>query len=289
MLSVFLYKNRKVLTLILLLVMSFIMMTIGTSSFSLNFKKIFLTVIYPFEYVTNSILSFIKGTWRSIGQLDTIRQELNKTRKRLQELEQTSGDFNTLQKENLRLRRLLSEKSRIPYTYVLASVVAKDPQNLYQSIIVNKGSTDGIQDKMPVIAYKDGRIGVVGKVVETTLHACKISTIREANFYIGVILETSRYSGLVNGRGMSKTIRLEYIDINAPIQLEDNVITSSHSDIFPKGLSIGKVKYIDREMGKFFLTALIEPSINFAQLEDVYIIKRLPSKEIEKLKTKKNQ
>ena len=142
---------------------------------------------------------------------------------------------------------------------------------------------------MPVIAYKDGRIGVVGKVVETTLHACKISTIREANFYIGVILETSRYSGLVNGRGMSKTIRLEYIDINAPIQLEDNVITSSHSDIFPKGLSIGKVKYIDREMGKFFLTALIEPSINFAQLEDVYIIKRLPSKEIEKLKTKKNQ
>ena len=286
MVSVFLYKNRKVLTFILLLILSFTMMGISGTRFSVNIKSIFQTIIYPFEYVINGVLGFFKSTWKSIGQLEVIRKELAETRKKLQKYEQAFGDLKRLERENKRFRALLKLKERVGYKHILASIVAKDPQNLYQTIVVNKGSGDGVKVGMPVIAYRNGEAGIVGKIVETTPFSAIIATIREPRFYIGAILASSRYYGLTRGRGMSKTISLQYVDINAPVKLEERVVTSGHSDIFPKGLNIGRVIYIDREKGHFFLDARIRPHVDFPTLEEVYIIRRLPSKDIKKLTDK---
>jgi len=283
MLSVFLYKNRKVLSFILLLVLSFTMMALDGTAFSVNLKSIFLTIVYPFEYVINGVLSFVKSTWKSIGQLEVIRKELAETRKKLQKYEQAFGDLKRLQRENRRLRALFKLRKRVGYEQILASIVAKDPQNLYQTIIIDKGTGDGVKVGMPVIAYRKGEAGVVGKIVEATAFASKIATIREPRFYVGAILASSRYYGLSRGRGMSKTCSLKYVDINAPVRMEERVVTSGHSDIFPKGLNIGTVIYIDREKGHFFLDARIRPHVDFSTLEEVYIIKRLPSEEIKKL------
>ena len=283
MLSVFLYKNRKVLSFILLLLLSFTMMALSSTNFSLNIKAVFLTIIYPFEYVVNGVLDFFKSTWKSIGQLEVIRKELIETRKKLQKYEQVFGDLKRLRQENKKFRVLLKQKENIGYSHILAFIVSKDPQNLYQTIIVDKGSSDGVKIGMPVIAYRSGAAGVVGKIVEVTVFASKIATIREPRFYIGAILASSRYYGLVRGRGLSKICNLKYVDISAPVRLEERVITSGHSDVFPKGLNIGKVIYIDREKGQFFLDARIRPLVDFSTLEEVYILKRLPSKDIRKL------
>jgi len=283
MLSVFLYKNRKVLSFVLLLFISFTMMALSATNFAVNLKSISLIIIYPFEYVVNGVLSFFKSTWKSIGQLEIIRTELIETRKKLQKYEQAFGDMKRLQDENKRLRHLLGQKEHVGYEHILASIISKDPQNLFQTIIVDKGSKDGVKVGMPVIAYHKGVAGVVGKIVSVTPFASKIASIREPRFYIGAILENSRYYGLVRGLGMSMTCSLKYVDINASVQLEENVITSGHSDIFPKGLNIGKVIFIDREKGQFFLNARIRPLVDFPTLEEVYILKRLPSQDIKDL------
>jgi rod shape-determining protein MreC len=259
------------------------MMAFGTTVFALNIKAIFLTILYPFEYVVNGVLDFFKSTWKSIGELEVIRKELAATRMRLRKFEETSGDLKELQRENERLRRLLGEREKVGHEHIMAAIVAKDPQNFYQTLVIDKGGSDGVLPGMPVVAFQDGELGVVGKVVETTPYASLIVTLREAKFYIGALLDESRYYGLVQGRGMSKTCALEYVDINAPIKLGDRVVTSGHSDIFPKGMNIGRVLYIDRERGQFFLQARIQPSINLADLEDVYVIKKQPAPDVEKL------
>jgi len=284
MISVFLFKNRKFLTFILLITISFTMMGISTNDFTLNISAIFLTVLYPFEYVINGTIGFFKSTLDSIGKLEVIRKELDATRKRLQKYEASSGDFQKLRMENSRLRSLLNKKKLINYENISASVISKDPQRLYQSLIIDKGSSDGIKKDMPVVSYRSGRIGVVGRIVSVTANAAKVSTIRESKFYIGSLMEKSRYYGLVKGHGFSKSCDLKYVDINAPVALGDVVITSGHSDIFPKGLTIGKVIYINRENGRFFLQAKVLPVINFASLEDVYVIKKRPSKELKLLR-----
>lgn len=283
MLSVFLYKNRKALTFILLIVLSFVMMASSSTEVTFSLKSVFLTVIYPFEYVVNGVFGFIKSTWKSIGQLEAMRNELILTRKRLQKFEAAHGDLENLRRENARLRRLLGEKDKIKYDHILAGVISKDPQNLYQSIVINKGSRDGVLRDMPVAAYRNGVLCVVGRVVETTAVASRVVTVREPRFYIGAQLAKSRYYGLVQGRGVSKSCDLKFVDINAPVKHLEEVYTSGHSDIFPKGLLIGHVIYIHRETGSFFLDLRIVPSVDFAKLEDLYVIKKQPSAQIRKL------
>lgn len=283
MLSVFLYKNRKVLTFILLLVLSFVMMASGSTQVTFSVKSVFLTIIYPFEYVINGVFGFIKSTWKSIGQLEAMRNELIQTRKRLQKYEAAHGDMEKLRYDNKRLRKLLQQKDAVKFDHILAGVISKDPQNLYQSIVINRGSSDGVKRDMPVAAYRNGMLCVVGRVVETTAVAARVVTIREPRFYIGAQLAKSRYYGLVQGRGVSKSCNLKYVDINAPVKHLEQVYTSGHSDIFPKGLLIGRVVYIHRETGSFFLDLRIVPAVDFAKLEDLYVIKKQPSAAIRKL------
>jgi rod shape-determining protein MreC len=76
---------------------------------------------------------------------------------------------------------------------------------------------------------------------------------------------------------------IEYIDIGAPARDGDAVVTSGHSDMYPRGLSIGTLTNVQRDKGQFFLRAEVVPTINFSKLENVYVVKKLPSPDIEKL------
>lgn len=283
MLSVFFYKNRKVLVFLLLLVVSFTMMGISSTSFTLNLKSVVLTVIYPFEYLINGVFNFFRSLWEGLGEIETLKKELLRTQARLKKYEEQDSSIETLQRRNARLERLLEERKQIRYEHVLASLVGKDPQNYYQSFIINKGSSDGIAVRMPVIAYEDGKIGIVGRVTMTTPFSALVTTIRGSRTWVGAILEASRYYGLVRGNGLSAHCLVEYIDIGAPARDGDAVITSGHSDIYPRGLSIGKLTNVQRDKGQFFLRAELVPTINFSKLENVYVVKRLPSADIEEL------
>ena len=285
MLSVFFYKNRKILAFLLLLTVSFTMMGLSSESFTVDFKGVFMTVLYPFEYVINGVFNFFRSLWKGLGEIETLKAELLRTQARLKKYEEMDSSIEALQRRNERLEKLLDERKQVRYEHVLATIVAKDPQNFYPSIIVDKGSLDGVAARMPVVAYADGKIGVVGRVVMTTPFAAMITTIRGNRTYIGALLEASRYYGMVRGNGMDNHCLIEYVDIGAPVRNGDAVVTSGHSDIYPRGISIGKLTNIQRDKGQFFLKAEIAPTINFARLENVYIVKKLPSPEIEKLES----
>ncbi|HOG64042.1 MAG TPA: rod shape-determining protein MreC [Spirochaetota bacterium] len=283
MLSVFFYKNRKVLAFLLLLIVSFTMMGTSSTSFTLNLKSIILTIIYPFEYVINGIFNFFRSLWEGLGEIETLKKELLRTQARLKKYEELDSSIQTLQRRNAHLERLLDERKQVRYEHVLASIVGKDPQNYYQSFIIDKGSSDGVAERMPVIAYENGKIGIVGRVTMTTPFSALVTTIRGSRTWVGAILEASRYYGMVRGNGMSAHCLIEYVDVGAPAKNGDVVVTSGHSDIYPRGLSIGILTNVQRDKGQFFLKAEVAPTINFAKLENVYVVKKLPSPEIEKL------
>jgi rod shape-determining protein MreC len=283
MLSVFFNKYRKILVFLLLLTISFTMMGLSSTTFAVDFGSVFLTVIYPFEYVINGVFNFFRSLWKGLGEIETLQAELVSTQLRLKQYEELDSSIEALRRRNTQLERLLEEREQIRYEHVLASIVGKDPQNYYQSFIIDKGRRDGIAERMPVIAYEGGKLGIVGRVVVSAPSASLVVTIRGSRSYVGAILETSRYYGLVRGNGMASHCLVEYVDIEAPVKNGDAVITSGQSDIYPSGLSVGSLTNISRDRGQFFLRAELVPTVNFARLENVYVIKKLPSGDIEEL------
>jgi len=279
----FFHKNRKFLTFLLLITISFTMMGLSSTNFALDFKSIFFTVIYPFEYLINKVFTFFQSLWKGLEEIDTLQGELVRTQARLKRYEEMGSSIEALQRRNSHLEMLLEERAQVRYDHVLASIVGKDPQNFYQSFIIDKGRRDGVAARMPVVAYEDGKLGIVGQVVTTTPSASLVVTIRSLRSYVGAILETSRYYGLIRGNGIAVHCLVEYIDIDAPARDGDSVLTSGQSDIYPPGLSIGKLTNVSRNRGQFFLRAELLPTVNFSRLENVYVIKKLPSADIEEL------
>ena len=73
---------------------------------------------------------------------------------------------------------------------------------------------------------------------------------------------------------------LSYVDSKSDIKIGDRIITSGVDGIFPKGLSIGRVKRsVSRGKGRF-KDVEVEPYVDFSRLENVLVVRGY-SKEIQ--------
>ena len=71
---------------------------------------------------------------------------------------------------------------------------------------------------------------------------------------------------------VSEQCLLQYIDRRAEINYGDVVVTSGMGGIFPKGIPIGMVVSVSKKTYGIFQEAMVQPTIDFGRLEEVYII-----------------
>lgn len=220
-------------------------------------------------------VSGFKDKYRDITGLFSNKQDL------LKQIEQLEKENNELQLENQalseyryearRLQQLLNFENASLETYDLlpARVIARSPNNWYQTIIIDKGSRDGVKQNMPVI-HPSGLVGRVGSVSESS---AQINLLTDREVAVGAVLQNSRETrGIVEGVGDSKLLRMVNIPYYSTVKKGDRVLSSGLSEIYPKGLFIGRVIEVKSEPGGLLLTADIEPEVNFDKLEEVLLI-----------------
>lgn len=250
---------------------------------NINIKSAIGTIVYPVQNAMGSLAKTIDNFWVSIEELNILKKELLITKNQLEKLKGASVEIQELKRENEHLRTILDIKTKIEYKTVYGEIIARDPSNYYSAFIINKGSKQGITRNMPVIAYQQGIEGVVGKTIEVSQYSAKILPITGLGSYLGGMLATLRYVGLIKGQGpVEEHLAFDYIDKNAAINFGDLVITSGQGGIFPKGLFIGKiVGFTKVKYGIFYQEIKVKPIIDFAMLEDVYVILKEPEPEID--------
>jgi rod shape-determining protein MreC len=113
--------------------------------------------------------------------------------------------------------------------------------------------------------------GIVGHVLQTSPHCAKVLLITDFNSSVDAIIQRSRAKGLVEGNG-ENFCRLKYAPRTHDIQPGDRVVTSGLGGRYPKGLMIGKIRKIKKKSYGLFQQAEIIPSVNFAKLEEVFVI-----------------
>ncbi len=177
--------------------------------------------------------------------------------------------LNEVNLENKRLKNLLSFKEKTPYKVIAARVIARSPDNWSSLIIIDKGGYNGIKRGMVVINY----LGLVGRVVETTVSTSKIMLINDPDFAVSGIVQRSRQEGLVAGT-LGSTLVMRYLPQGADIKVSDTIITSGLTAMYPKGLLIGKVVAVGEEFSGLSLYAVIKPVVNLSDIEEVLIIMR---------------
>jgi len=177
------------------------------------------------------------------------------------------SDLGELNRENIRLRGLLSFKQRSPLRLVAARVIARSFEAWSSSVVIDKGKKSKINAGMAVIDLQ----GLVGRVIEATDNSSRVMLINDPSQGISSIVQRSRQDGLVNGT-LGANLIMRYLPEDAQIVKGDLVITSELSQIYPKGLLIGEVINIGSDFSGLNRFAQIKPAAQLTSIEEVFVI-----------------
>lgn len=273
----FLKKYKEITTLIFLIIISVLSLGLSTEKRIIGPKEAGFTFFSVFQTGINGIGNFVSNTINSINELSELKVEYEQLQDKITEYEEIEKNIVELKNENKYLREQLGFSATSPYKNIPAEVIGKDPGNAFNSIIINKGSSSGIERDMPVVALQDGYHGLVGKISEVGQFSSIIVPIYNESAYVSSRLQDSRYEGLISGSGFSDSIlKMEYVKKigREKIKYGDFVITSGMKSIYPKGIYIGRVTAIEGKEWDTSLLLEIEPIVDFTRLEYVFVLKR---------------
>jgi rod shape-determining protein MreC len=268
-------RHRKTAVLILLLATSVVMLLLSTRSLAGLPERIGLSVSYFFQKGFDSVSNFFSQTVSSISELRRLRENYAEAIAKLEQYEKIERGIAETQEENIRLKEQLGFATESAYRKIAARIIAKDPENIHTTIVIDKGAKDGIVKNLPVVAYQDGMLGLVGRVTEVGRRSSIILPLNDPSSNVAARLERGRFEGLATGQGdPERPLILRYIKKLAmeDIQFGDLVITSGMWRTYPPGIAIGRVgKGIVAEY-KTSAEYELEPVIDFSRLEYVFVV-----------------
>ncbi|TRZ96374.1 rod shape-determining protein MreC [bacterium] len=228
------------------------------------------TIRNPVLKIIKTPLSLLNLARREIGGIIFYHRNLVQNKKLKAEIDLLRQRLDSTQEvilENARLRELLSFKQKQHFKVITAGVIARSPDNWSSLIIIDKGTYHGIRRQLVVITYS----GLVGRIIEANSDTSKVMLVNDANFAVSAISQRSRQEGLVCG-SLSGALIMRYLNLDSDIKIGDAIITSGLTESYPKGLPIGTVIGLGNEFSGLSRYAIIKPTVNLSNIEEVLII-----------------
>ena len=148
--------------------------------------------------------------------------------------------FNLLEKDNMRLRQILTLEQSAIKSNISAAVISRKTGSWWRQIILNKGSKDGVEIGSTVI----GPGGLLGRVTNTSLFTSSVTLITSPESKLGVWVDRIQINGLLVGLGDDYP-SLILFSKDADIKVGDFVSSSPASTLLPPNIPIGIVQSID--------------------------------------------
>ena len=181
---------------------------------------------------------FMSSPFISQNQLE-IEDRL--TNARILELEQKIIE---LEQQNEQFTELVKQVDIKQQSDTIAPIIGRSANNWWSQVTLGRGSKDGIKPGYIVL----GIGGVVGRVVSVTKHTSRVLLLSDPNSRVGVTVSRSRNLGYLRGNN-SQTAVMQFFTKVTDVKVGDAIATSPLGNLYPHGMTIGKVVSIDRDRG----------------------------------------
>jgi rod shape-determining protein MreC len=171
--------------------------------------------------------------------------------------------------ENAALRNLLAFSKQEKRKMVTADVVSLREDRQANTLIINRGSDDGIVPDRAVIAENGILIGKTLVVNTKTTHVLLLND--NESRVIASIAGKEKATGSIKGE-FQLGLTMELIPIAESIQEGDRVITAGIEEHIPKGLLIGSLADIKTKPTDFFHVATVQPALSYSTLRIVSVV-----------------
>ena len=190
-----------------------------------------------------------------IDQYDEVKQQ---TKNQAQEIERL--------KNELELNQTLTS-----YEKVTANVITRSPDTWQDMLIVDKGSSDGVEGNMAVMSKK----GLIGRVMEVNAHSSKIQLLTSDNkssnhFPVGISSDKGNSFGVLSKYDVkAQQLIASEITGDQDIKEGDVVQTSGLGGNSPADLAIGTVVKVKPDSYGLNREVYIKP---YAQMYDISVV-----------------
>jgi rod shape-determining protein MreC len=261
------YKIRILAGIALLAALVFYSLNLRHKEKANIFEKTVITVTMPVMELVDNLDDFFSSIWNNYINLVDVERENGKLRETVKILNNRVIENREAELENERLRKLAGMREKLPVPSVVASVISEDSSPWFNTIIIDRGESDGIREGMPVI----GTEGVVGRIVKTAHGSSRVLLLTDHASGIAAVVQRSRARGVVKGKG-GNSCSLEFLQRGEDVKIGDVVITSGIGGVFPKGLPVGEITMVKKAEFGIFQTVDIRPFVYIPRLEEVLVV-----------------
>lgn len=210
-----------------------------------------------------------------------VKSENKSLAKENKQLQNELTELSDAEEELERLRALLDIKdTRTEYDYVGTNVIGYSGANALDGYIVDRGSNDGVEKGMVVIAAE----GLVGQVSSVGTNWAIVQSIVNENIAVSVMPETTRENtGILKGykdRNGENLAKVSYLPMESEVKEGDVILTAGLGGYYPKEIRVGEVVSVEVDKISVMKSAIIKPYVDFNKLEELMIIVPKEGREI---------
>ena len=237
------------------------------------FKVLANVTVIPLQQGINYIggwLGDMKDNFSTMEQLRADNESLQ------EQVDALTTENNYLQEESYEYERLQElyelDQNYAEYEKTAAHVIGKDSGNWFNTFTIDKGSNDGIEVDMNVLAGS----GLAGIVTEVGPTWAKVrSIIDDSTNVSGMVLSTSD-TCIVSGDlslMSSGQIAFDQMENNDNVvSVGDQIVTSYISDKYLQGILIGSISEINVDSNNLTRSGYITPAVDFKNIQEVLVI-----------------
>ena len=200
-------------------------------------------VVYRSSFVVSIPENFLKNTFIDIKEYSTFFKNYQKNKDELNQLKSKNVSSEIIQFENKELKELINDYVSSS-DKLLAKIIVDHDSPFLKSIIINKGSKDGI--KIGTNIYDQSYL--VGRVIEVNYKTSRVLLLSDLNSNVPATIAPQNIQSIITGTGDNHG-QIKYIKDGLSDKFtEDSIVyTSGTGAVFKSGVPIGKLKIFEKD------------------------------------------
>ena len=261
--SAFLKKTTKQkFSLLTLVFISIFIIFLSSFNFTIvNKTKIFINeIVYRSSFIVSIPENLIKKSYLGIREYSNFYKDYNTNIEELENLKSKEISSKIIISENKELKNLIEDYT-LSSNKILAKVIVDHGSPFLRTIIINKGSSEGLEIGTNIY----DRNYLVGRVIEVNYKSSRVLLLSDLNSSVPISITPGNVQAIVVGDGKNSG-QIKYIKDNLAKYIEDQSIayTSGTGSIFKSGIPVGRVSEIENRF-------LINFYSDFEQLKYVFV------------------
>jgi rod shape-determining protein MreC len=252
-----------------LVIASITLMTVDHRWHSLELVRSTLSsVIYPLQYTIDLPIRLYYWADEALSNQQTLLQKNREFEARHLENRVQLQKLDIIEKENDRLRKLLSAIPKTTERLLISEIINVDVDPYRQLILLNKGSSHEVYQGQPII----DALGIMGQIIHVGPLSSTAMLITDASHAIPVQVNRTGLRAVAAGSGKIDQLNLRHLPQSVDIKIGDLLITSGLGGTFPPNFPVAIISKVERPAGEPFATIEAKPHAQLDKSREVLLV-----------------